>query len=79
LKGRPIWLPTLNENLLDFSNLYLPQKIKDQGFPSSENRNWGSKLSLLPTDRSNITAGFPSEKVGTNEIPLLVTVTAPPK
>ena len=42
-------------------------------------RNCGSKLSLLPIDRSNITAGFPSEKVGTNEIPLFVTVTAPPK
>ena len=52
--------------------------MKDQGFPSSEKRNRGSKLNRsLPTERSNMAAGFPSEKVGINDIPLFVTDAAP--
>jgi hypothetical protein len=58
------------------SNLYRHQKRKDQGFPSNENRNCGSKLSfLVPIDISNITAGLPNVKLGIVEIPLVVTVT----
>jgi hypothetical protein len=53
--------------------------MNDHGFPSSAKRSCGSKLSLLPIDRSNITAGFPNVKVGITEIPLFVTVTAPLK
>lgn len=51
----------------------------DHGFPSNENLNCGSKLSLLPpTFKSKMAAGLPNEKVGNKEIPLLVTVTPPP-
>ena len=47
--------------------------MKDQGLPSRETRNWGSKVTfLLPTFISNITAGLPNEKVGNNEIPLRI-------
>ena len=53
--------------------------MKTQGFPSSENRNIGSKLSFLPTDISKIAAGLPSVKLGIVEMPLVVTVTIPPK
>jgi hypothetical protein len=58
--------------------LYLNQNINDQGFPSKEKRNCGSKASLLfPTDRSNIAAGFPKVNIGSREIPLFVTEAAP--
>jgi hypothetical protein len=66
--------------LLVLISLYRHQKKKDHGFPVRANRNCGSKLSrFLPNDKSNIAAGFPNEKEGINEIPLFVTVTAPPK
>jgi len=57
--------PTLTKNLEVFTNLYRHQKKNVHGFPSSENRNCGSKLSFpLPAVRSNKTAGLSIEKVG---------------
>jgi hypothetical protein len=48
--------------------------------PSSEALNSGSKLNFLPpSDKLNIAAGFPNEKVGINEIPLFVTLILPEK
>jgi hypothetical protein len=48
--------------------------------PSKENRNWGSKLHLFDLiEKSKIAAGFPKEKVGNKDIPLLVAVIAPEK
>gem|GEM_PF-4824513 len=76
LNNRAGCAPTFIRNFSVFSNLYLHQKRKVHGSPSNENRNCGSKLSLLPIDISNITAGLPKEKLGSNEIPLLVTLTA---
>ena len=59
-------------------NWYRNQKIKDQGFPSKEKRNCGSKANRsLPTDKSNIVAGFPKVNIGNIEIPLFVTLAAP--
>ena len=46
--------------------------MKDQGFPSKETRNSGSKVNFLPTVKLMIVAGFPKVKIGTTEIPLLV-------
>ena len=48
--------------------------------PSSEALNSGSKLNfLVPMDMLNIAAGFPNEKVGMKEIPLLVVLMLPEK
>jgi hypothetical protein len=61
-------------------NLYRQIKTNDHGFASNiENRNSGSKLNLLPelTLKLKITAGFPNEKEGINENPLLVALTEP--
>ena len=52
--------------------------MKDQGLPSIEKRNCGSKANrLLPTDKSKIKAGFPKVNMGSNEIPLFVAEAAP--
>ncbi len=58
---------------------YLQIKMNDQGLsPSRSNLICGLKLNRLPpTDRFEIVAGFPSEKVGMNENPLLVTLKSP--
>jgi hypothetical protein len=53
--------------------------MNDQGRPSFKaNRNSGSKLNLLPPLilKLKIAAGFPNEKAGINEKPLLVTLAA---
>ena len=50
-----------------------------QGLPSSAKRNSGSNRNLLPTDIKTIAAGLPKVKLGMDEIPLLVSVTKPPK
>ena len=51
--------------------------MNDQGLPSSENLNCGSKLNrLLPIEGSNIRAGLPSEKEGINQNPFWVTLNA---
>jgi hypothetical protein len=56
---------------------YLKNKIP--GFLSSKlYLSWGSKLNLfLVTEKLNSISGFPNEKAGMREIPLLVTVTEP--
>jgi hypothetical protein len=62
------------------TNLYRAQKRKDHGFPDKENLRSGSKLNLFfPADSIKIAAGLSNEKVGTIEIPLLVTLTEPEK
>ena len=72
--------PIVIRSLLVLSNLYRHHKRNDHGFPFRESRSSGSKLSLfLPIERFSIAAGFPNEKVGTREIPLLVTETEPEK
>ena len=49
-----------------------PKSI-DHGLPSNEKLKSGSKESLfLPSERVNSKAGFPNEKVGMRDIPLLV-------
>lgn len=78
LKLSPGCVPIVTKNLSVFTNLYRYQKRDDHGLPSSATRNCGSKKSLLfPIDRSRMVAGLSNVKVGINEIPLLVTVTAP--
>jgi hypothetical protein len=48
--------------------------------PSNENLNSGSKLNRLsPIDKETMVAGLPKEKVGMNEMPLLVTKALPEK
>jgi hypothetical protein len=60
------------------TSLYLHQKRKDQGFPSSEKRSSGSKLDFfLAIERLKMAAGLPNENVGIREMPLLVTSTDP--
>jgi len=55
--------PTLTDNLDVFTNLYRHQKKNVQGFPSSENRNCGSKLSFpRPAVKSNNAAGYPVKR-----------------
>jgi hypothetical protein len=52
--------------------------MKDQGFPSNEKRNCCSNASRsLPTDKSNMAAGFPKLNMGSKEMPLLVTSALP--
>jgi hypothetical protein len=73
-------VPALMLNLSAVTNLYLNQNRKYHGLPSNEKVNSGSKLNLfLPIDISNIAAGLLNEKVGINEIPLLVTPIEPDK
>jgi hypothetical protein len=70
--------PTLNRNFFVLIALYLNQNMNDQGFPSIEKRNCGSKAKrLLPTDKSKIKAGLPKVNIGNNEMPLLVADAAP--
>ena len=47
--------------------------MKAHGFPSSEKRNSGSKVSRLPAIMVISAAGLLSEKVGKSEMPLFVT------
>jgi len=78
LKFSPRCAPVFILNFSLDTSLYLPQKRKDHGFPASENLMSGSKLNLLlPIDMMNITAGLPNEKLGTIDIPLLVTLADP--
>jgi hypothetical protein len=80
LKFKPRCAPVFIWNLSLVTILYLPQKRNDQGFAASENRRSGSKVSLFfPIAMLNITAGLPNEKLGTIEMPLLVTPTEPKK
>lgn len=53
--------------------------MKAHGFPSSEKRNSGSKVSRLPAIMVISAAGLLSEKVGKSEMPLFVTPADPPK
>lgn len=48
--------------------------MNDQGRPSSDTRNSGSKVNLRPIVKLMMVAGFPSVNIGTIEIPLLVTI-----
>jgi len=56
------------------------QKSIDHGFPYNEKCNSGSKVCfMLPSERLISNVGFPSEKVGMSEIPLLVVIILPEK
>mgnify|MGYP007065952570 CR=1 FL=1 len=46
--------------------------MNDQGLPSSDIRNSGSKVNFRPTVKLMMVAGLPKVKMGTTEIPLFV-------
>lgn len=80
LKFKPKWAPVCRRNLPSVNSLYLAQKRKVQGLPSKAKRISGSMENRSPpNDINNIVAGLPKEKLGTNEMPLLVTLADPEK
>src|SRR6476469_6383402 len=80
LKFSPRCAPVVIRNLPSANNLYRAQKRNVQGLPFNEKRISGSNENRFPPiDNRKRTAGFSNEKLGTSEMPLLVTLAVPEK